>query len=124
MDFFREVKRRNVHRMAGLYLVGAWLVVQIAATIFPAFGFADLAVRIVVIVLAIGFVPALVFSWIFELTPQGLKRRHCRSGARSSVGGRVAGASISTPDVGCWLALGCLRSKVRARANARRRSGK
>ena len=74
MDFLREVKRRNVHRMAGLYLVGAWLVVQIAATIFPAFGFADLAVRVVVIVLAIAFLPALVFSWIFELTPAGLKR--------------------------------------------------
>ena len=74
MDLLRELKRRNVHRMAGLYLVGSWLAVQIAATIFPAFGFTDLPVRIVVVVLAVGFIPALVFSWIFELTPEGLKR--------------------------------------------------
>lgn len=47
---------------------------QVAATVFPAFGLGDNAVRGTIIVLAIGFVPALVFSWVFELTPEGLKR--------------------------------------------------
>ena len=72
--FLSELKRRNVIRMAGLYLVGAWLLVQVAATVLPMFGAPDWLPRSVVILLAIGFVPALIFSWAFELTPQGLKR--------------------------------------------------
>src|ERR1700682_1846807 len=73
-NFFAELKRRNVVRMAGLYLVGAWLLVQVTGTILPMFGAPEWLPRSIVILLAIGFVPALVFSWIFELTPQGLKR--------------------------------------------------
>src|SRR5450432_3010434 len=73
-SFFAELKRRNVVRMAGLYLVGAWLLVQVAGTVLPMFGAPDWIARSVVILLAIGFLPALVFSWVFELTPQGLKR--------------------------------------------------
>jgi TolB-like protein/Tfp pilus assembly protein PilF len=72
--FIGELRRRNVIRMAGLYLVGAWLLVQVASTLFPAFGVPGWAIRALVIVLALGFVPALVFSWVFELTPDGLKR--------------------------------------------------
>ena len=71
--FFDELKRRNVVRMAGLYLVGAWLLVQVAGTVLPMFGAPDWLPRTIVILLAIGFIPALLFSWIFELTPQGLK---------------------------------------------------
>jgi TolB-like protein/tetratricopeptide (TPR) repeat protein len=74
MSFLTELKRRNVVRMAGLYLVGAWLLVQVAGTVLPMFGAPDWIARSIVILLGIGFVPALVFSWAFELTPQGLKR--------------------------------------------------
>jgi hypothetical protein len=73
-DFFSELKRRNVVRMAGLHLVGAWLLVQVAGTVLPMFGAPDWIARSIVILLAIGFIPALIFSWVFELTPQGLKR--------------------------------------------------
>src|SRR5438552_2116894 len=73
-NFFAELKRRNVVRMAGLYLVGAWLLTQVASTVLPMFGAPDWLPRSIVILLAIGFVPALIFSWIFELTSQGLKR--------------------------------------------------
>src|SRR6267378_7554154 len=73
-NFFTELKRRNVVRMAGLYLVGAWLLVQVAGTVLPMFGAPDWLPRSIVILLAIGFIPALIFSWVFELTPQGLKR--------------------------------------------------
>src|SRR6266849_5637984 len=73
-SFFAELKRRNVIRFAGLYLVGAWLLVQVAGTVLPMFGAPDWLPRSVVILLAIGFLPALIFSWVFELTPQGLKR--------------------------------------------------
>src|SRR3954471_17447158 len=73
-SFFDELKRRNVVRAAGLYLVGAWLFVQVTGTVLPMFGAPDWLPRSIVILLAIGFFPALIFSWIFELTPQGLKR--------------------------------------------------
>jgi TolB-like protein len=73
-SFLTELKRRNVIRMAGLYLVGAWLLVQVAGTVLPMFGAPAWMPRSVVVLLALGFVPALVFSWVFELTPDGLKR--------------------------------------------------
>jgi TolB-like protein len=73
-NFFAELKRRNVIRMAGLYLVGAWLLTQVASTILPMFGAPEWLPRSIVILLAIGFIPALIFSWVFELTPEGLKR--------------------------------------------------
>ena len=73
-SFFHELKRRNVVRMAGLYLVGAWLLIQVASTVLPMFGAPEWLPRSIVILLAIGFIPALIFSWVFELTPEGLKR--------------------------------------------------
>ena len=73
-NFFGELKRRNVIRVAGLYLVGAWLLIQIASTMLPAFDVPSWALRGLIIALALGFIPALIFSWAFELTPQGLKR--------------------------------------------------
>jgi hypothetical protein len=73
MSLFAELRRRNVFRVGAAYLVGAWLVIQVVETIFPAFGFGDAAVRIGVTVLAIGLVPVLVFAWAFEITPEGLK---------------------------------------------------
>ena len=81
-NFFSELKRRNVIRAAGLYLVGAWLLVQVAGTVLPMFGAPDWLPRTIVILLVIGFVPALIFSWVFELTPQGSearRRRACQS---------------------------------------------
>jgi TolB-like protein/Tfp pilus assembly protein PilF len=73
-NFFAELKRRNVIRAAGLYLVGAWLLIQVASTVFPAFDVPGWALRGLILTLVIGFIPALIFSWVFELTPEGLKR--------------------------------------------------
>ena len=73
-SFFSELKRRNVVRMAGLYLVGAWLLVQVAGTLLPVFDAPAWVMKSLVGLLAVGLVPALIFSWVFELTPQGLKR--------------------------------------------------
>ncbi len=73
-NFLAELKRRNVFRVAGLYLVGAWLVIQVASTVLPAFEVPNWALRGLIITLALGFVSALIFSWVFELTSQGLKR--------------------------------------------------
>jgi len=74
MNFLAELKRRNVIRMAGLYLVGAWLITQVAATLLPVFEAPAWLMKALVAVLAIGFFASLVFAWIFELTPDGLKR--------------------------------------------------
>lgn len=73
-NFFAELKRRNVIRVAGLYLVGAWLLTQVASTVLPTFDVPSWALRGLIVTLALGFVPALIFAWAFELTPQGLKR--------------------------------------------------
>jgi len=73
-SFIAELKRRNVIRMAGLYLVGAWLIVQVSETLLPLYDTPDWVLKVLVLLLALGFVPALVFAWVFELTPDGLKR--------------------------------------------------
>jgi len=74
MSLFTELKRRNVIRVAIAYIAGAWLLTEVSGTLFPAFGIPDWGVRFVVIVLALGFLPALIISWAYELTPEGLKR--------------------------------------------------
>jgi TolB-like protein/Flp pilus assembly protein TadD len=74
VGFLAELKRRNVFRMAGLYLVAAWLLTQVAATLLPVFGAPDWVMKTVVAILAAGFFPALGFAWAFELTPSGLRR--------------------------------------------------
>ena len=74
LSFLDELKRRNVIRIAGLYLVGAWLIVQVASTVLPAFEAPGWLLRALITLLAIGFLPALIFAWAFELTPEGLKR--------------------------------------------------
>lgn len=74
LQLLAELKRRNVFRMAGLYLVGAWLIVQVCATLLPVFGVPEWVMRALVALLAVGFIPAVAFAWLFELTPEGLKR--------------------------------------------------
>ena len=72
--FLEELKRRHVWRVAIAYAVAAWLLVQVATQVFPFFDIPNWAVRLVVILLAIGFVVAVVFAWVFELTPEGIRR--------------------------------------------------
>ena len=74
MSLIQELRRRNVIRMAGLYLVGAWLIVQVSGTVLPMFGAPGWLPRAIVALLAIGFLPAMAFAWVFELTPDGIKR--------------------------------------------------
>jgi len=73
-SLFAELQRRNVFRAGAAYLAVAWVVVQVAETTFPAFGLGDYAVRVVIILLGIGLVPALALAWVFELTPEGFRR--------------------------------------------------
>jgi len=74
MSFFKELKRRNVFRVGIAYTVATWLLIQVTDTVFPRIGLPDSAVTLVIALLAIGFIPALIFAWAFEMTPEGLKR--------------------------------------------------
>ena len=76
MSLVVELKRRNVFRVAAAYLVVGWLLTEVLTTILPTLGAPDWASRAVILVFAFGFIPAIVFSWIFELTPDGIKREH------------------------------------------------
>ncbi len=74
MSIFRELQRRNVLRVAAGYIAVSWLIVQVMDTMSEAFGFTGEHMRIAIIVLAVCFVPVMIISWAFELTPEGLKR--------------------------------------------------
>ena len=73
-NFFAELKRRNVYKVAIAYGVVAWLLMQIATQVFPFLEIPNWAIRLVIMLIVIGFPIALVIAWAFELTPQGLKR--------------------------------------------------
>ncbi len=73
-NFFAELKRRNVYKVAVAYAVVAWLLIQVATQVFPFFDIPNWVVRLVVLLIILGFPLALLISWAFELTPEGLKR--------------------------------------------------
>jgi len=73
-NFFAELRRRNVYKVAIAYAVVAWLLMQVASQIFPFFDIPNWAVRLVVLLLIIGFPVALILAWAFEVTPEGIKR--------------------------------------------------
>ena len=72
-NFFSELKRRNVYKVAVAYAVASWLLIQIATQVFPFFEIPNWAVRLVVLLLVLGFPVALILSWAFEITPEGIK---------------------------------------------------
>ena len=73
MALFNELKRRKVFKVAAAYLVVAWLAVQVASIGFPAFDLPPRALRLSILVAALGFPLALALAWVLELTPQGLR---------------------------------------------------
>ena len=73
-SFFSELKRRNVYKVAAAYAVVSWLLIQVATQVFPFFEIPNWTVRLVVILLVLGFPVALILSWAFEITSEGIKR--------------------------------------------------
>jgi H+/Cl- antiporter ClcA len=73
-NLFIELKRRNVYKVAIAYAVVAWLLMQIATQVFPFLQIPDWAIRLVIMLLALGFPIALILAWAYELTPEGIKR--------------------------------------------------
>ncbi len=73
-NFFAELKRRNVYKVAVVYAIVGWLLIQVATQVFPFFEIPNWSVRLLVVLLLFGFPIALVLAWAFELTPEGIKR--------------------------------------------------
>src|SRR5262245_11115257 len=73
-SFFTELKRRNVYKVAVAYAVAAWLLIQAASILLPTFHAPPWLMQIFVVILGIGFPAAMVFSWAFEITPEGIVR--------------------------------------------------
>jgi len=102
-NFFAELKRRNVYKVAVAYAVVAWLLMQIASQIFPFFEIPNWAVRLVVLLLVIGFPIALIIAWAFEATPEGIKRTEAADAAGQRSPG---GAWIYVVLIGAALSAG------------------
>ena len=72
-NIFTELKRRNVYKVAVAYAVVAWLLMQVATQVFPFLEIPNWAIRLVIMLLIIGFPVALILAWAFDLTPEGIK---------------------------------------------------
>src|SRR5713101_6535802 len=102
-SFFAELKRRNVYKVAIAYGVVAWLLIQIATQVFPFLEIPNWVVRLVIVLIAIGFPIALVIAWAFEATPQGIQRTEVADAMPAAPGQKkhawiyvvVIGAAIS-----------------------------
>ena len=123
-NFFTELKRRNVYKVAVAYAVVGWLLVQVATQVFPFFEIPNWAVRLVVLAIVVGFPITLVMAWAFELTPEGIKRTDEVAETRNRRGGRAwiyivlvgAGLSVGLFFLGRYTASGPRRGR-RGREN-------
>src|SRR5437660_3981004 len=116
MSFFAELKRRNVYKVAIAYAVGSWLLIQIATQVFPFFEVPNWAVRLVVLLLILGFPAALIFSWAFEITPEGITRESEVGTGRSisrQTGRKIVGLTVAVAVIAAaMLVFQLLRPKV------------
>ena len=121
-NFFAELKRRNVYKVAVAYAVVGWLVIQVSSTVLPTFHAPEWVVQTLVVLVALGFPIALVIAWAFELTPEGLKRTEDVDLAATASQPRKH-AWIFVVLVGAALSIGVfLLGRLTARSNAVSRS--
>jgi adenylate cyclase len=103
-SFFAELKRRNVYKVAVAYLVGGWALSQGIAQVFPVFDIPNWVIRLIVLLIIIGFPIAVVLAWAFEITPEGIKRTE--DADLSAKKRRKSHAWIYTVIVGALLSIG------------------
>jgi len=104
-NFFAELKRRNVYKVAVAYAVVAWLLIQIATQVFPFFEIPNWSVRLIVLSIAVGFPIALVMAWAFELTPEGIKLTETADAMPASTRPKKR-AWIYVVAIACFLSIG------------------
>ena len=102
-NFFAELKRRNVYKVAIAYAVVAWLLIQVATQVFPFFEIPNWVVRLVVLLLIIGFPIDLFIAWAFETTPEGIQRTEAADAAGKRSRG-IAWAYVAL--IGAVLSVG------------------
>ena len=102
-SFFSELKRRNVYKVAVAYIVGGWALSQGIAQVLPVFDVPNWAIRLVVLLIIIGFPIALIIAWAFEVTPEGIKRTEAADAAGQRSRG---GAWIYVVLIGAALSVG------------------
>src|SRR3954447_1610349 len=102
-SLFAELKRRNVYKVAIAYAVVGWLLIQVATQVFPLLEIPNWVIRLVIVLIAIGFPVALIIAWAFELTPEGLKRTETADAAQQSSKSR---AWMYVAALGAALSLG------------------
>jgi len=114
MSLFEELKRRKVFRVAAAYAVAAWLIIQIAATVFPSFGIPDWAFRLVTLLALLGFPIALILAWVLDITPHGIK-------VTAGSGNKGFYVVIGVPTIAAigWYWYGAHRAASTAPSNAR-----
>jgi TolB-like protein/Flp pilus assembly protein TadD len=108
---YREARRRKVFRTAALYVVGAWITLQVADVLFPGFGIPDAAIAVLVWTAVLGFPVALVFGWLFELGPGGIRRT-----ASSDAGEHVETLPLARRDYLLLSALAAIAAVLAFRA--------
>ena len=118
-NFLAELKRRNVYKVAVAYAVVSWLLIQVATQVFPFFEIPNWAVRLVVLLLMLGFPVALILSWAFEITPEGIKRESevtPNESITAHTGRKLVGLTIALALIALGLfAYQSLRSKPAAK---------
>ena len=108
MNFFSELKRRNVYKVAVAYAVVAWLLIQAASILFPTFDAPSWAMKVLVALLVLGFPVALVLSWAFEITPEGIKLESEIDPKKSitrKTGRKIVGVTIAVAIVAAGMFL-------------------
>jgi TolB-like protein/Flp pilus assembly protein TadD len=119
-NFFAELKRRSVYKVAITYTVVGWLLIQIATQVFPFFEIPNWGVRLMVLIIALGFPVALILAWAFELTPEGIKRTESVDGAQQHSRGALwiyivaiaAGLSLGVFVLGRYMAQRAISNKA------------
>jgi TolB-like protein/Tfp pilus assembly protein PilF len=125
-NFFAELKRRNVYKVAVAYAVVGWLVIQVTATIVPALHLPDGLTTAIVVVTLVGFPVALVISWAFEMTPEGMKRTEnvppdeiIPQWSKKKFAALIIGIAVIAAGLLAFQLLRSSRSTITATANAK-----
>jgi len=105
-NFFAELKRRNVYKVAIAYIVAGWALSQGIAQVFPVFDIPNWAIRLIVLLIILGLPIAVVLAWMFELTPQGIKRTETADAMPAAASQRKKHVWIYIVVIGAAISIG------------------
>lgn len=103
-NFFGELRRRNVYKVAAAYAIVSWLIIQVATQTFPVLEIPNWCVRLVIVLLVLGFPVAMILAWAYELTPEGIRRADEVAPAKAPAANRRTGQKLNTLII---AVLGC-----------------